>query len=278
MSNSDFEQKWLETNNGKICYFPNIKFADKPTIVFLHGLSSNHTTWSASMLALEKLGLNMLAPDLRGHGHSDKTKKRNLYKFSIFAHDLEAILAQEKLGKIILVGYSYGGFVALEYAVKNQEKISALILISANHTNALKYKHLLFLTWPIYGLLTFLAFLLLWQQRKKYYYYDQARSRGYWQSTFAGFTTMPLSINLWMLSEGAYLDFSRNLDKINFPTLIIKSQRDPFLSSREARDMQQKIKNSEIITLYEKSHFLASRYQQKIIDVILKFLKDKAII
>ena len=92
MGNSDLEQKWLETDIGKICYFSNIKFAEKPTVVFLHGLSSNHTTWSAPMQALEKLGLNALAPDLRGHGHSDKTKKRNLYKFSVFAHDLEAIL------------------------------------------------------------------------------------------------------------------------------------------------------------------------------------------
>lgn len=272
MAENFWEQKWLDSGQGKLCYFANRKFPGRPTVVFLHGLSSNHTTWNQAALALEKFRLNALMPDQRGHGHSDKAKKRNLYKFAVFGRDLEAILEQEKLEQVILVGYSYGGFVALEYAAKNPAKVAALVLISANHTNALRYKHLYFLTWPIYGLLSLLAWLFLWQRRKKYYYYDQSRARGYWQSTFAGFTTMPISINLWMLSEGAYLDFSGDLDKISFPVLIVKGRRDPFLSAREARDMQQKIQNSEVIVLDEKSHFLASRYQQKITGIVIDFL------
>ncbi len=278
MSDLNFTEKRIETDNGKICYFSNRQFENRPTIIFLHGLSSNHTTWNAPMEALEKLGLNSLAPDLRGHGHSDKTKKRDLYKFPVFTEDIDKIIEKEKLEKIILVGYSFGGFIALDYVIKHPKKVSALILISANHVNPLKYKKIGFLTWPAYGLANALAWLLLWQKRKNYYYYNQEEDLGYWRSTLKGLTTMPISINLWMLSEAAHLDFSRDISKIGCPVLIIKSRSDSFVSETEARDMTQKIKSVKLITLDENTHFLASRYQEKIVDVIANFLREKGII
>lgn len=270
-----FQQKWLQTSNGNICYFLNNEFADRPTSVFLHGLSSNHTTWIKAMTKLKNLKINSLAPDLRGHGHSDKAKKRFLYRLPVFTQDLKQLIETEKLSKIILVGYSFGGFIALDYAIKYPESVAILVLISTNHVNPLKYKKINFLTPLAYGFLNLLAWLLIWQKRKNYYYFDQATAKDYWQSTFKGFTTMPLSINFWMLSEVAHLDFSQQIGQIACPTLIIKASADPFLSDKEASEMAGKIKNSKIVTIEEPTHFLASRFQEKIIKVIADFLQEK---
>lgn len=277
MTNFSLQQKYLQTANGKICYFLNKEFESRPTVVFLHGLSSNHTTWLANAEVLNKLKFNCLLPDLRGHGHSDKTKKRSLYKIPVFTDDLKKIIETENLSKIILVGYSYGGFIAMDYAIKYPESTNALILISANHVNPFKYKKIDFLTMPAYWFLSFLAWLLLWQ-KKKSYYYDQATAKGYWQSTFSGFTTMPLSVNLWMLSEIANIDFSKDIRKINCPTLMIRSQADPFLSSTEITNMAREIKSSKIAVLNEPSHFLASRHQEKILELIINFLREEKIL
>lgn len=278
MNDSSLQQKWLQTANGKICYYLAKQFGDRPTVIFLHGLSANHTTWKAIFEKFRDFNLNYLAPDLRGHGHSDKSKKRRLYKFSVFTDDLKQIIEKENLSKIVLVGYSFGGSIALDYAIKYPTTVEGLVLISANHVNPLKYKKINFLTPLGYIFLNLLAWLLIWQKRKNYYYFDQATARGYWQSAFKGFTTMPVTINLWLLSELANLNLSHQLAKITCPTLIVKSRADPFLSPAEAKDMNKKIKNSKIIILEDRTHFLASRCQEKIAKIISDFLKEQKII
>lgn len=272
------QKKWIETSCGNICYFTGRKFENKPTVLFLHGLSSNHTTWKAIVKNFEKLNLNFILPDLRGHGHSDKTKKKSRYKFSALGDDLKQIIEKENLRQAVLVGYSYGGFIALDFAIRYPSFAAGLILISANHVNPLKYRKINFLTPLAHGALNLAAWLLLWQKRKNYYYFDQDSSRGYWDSTFKGFTTMPLSVNFWFLAEVANLDFSQKISQIACPALIVKSKSDPFLSLKEAQDMARQIKNSKIITLEEDSHFLASRYQEKISALIIDFLKEHSFI
>jgi len=278
MNEPKLEKKWIETSRGKICYFIDYRFENSPTMVFLHGLSANHTTWKNLASALHQLRINVLLVDLRGHGYSDKAKKRDLYKIPVFTKDTEVIIKKEKLEKVILAGYSFGGFIALDYAIKYPEKLTALVLISTNHVNPWKYKSIYFLTWPAYSLLNLLAWLLIWQGRKKYYYYDQEKDLGYWRSTFKGLTTMPLSVNLWMLTEAAHIDFSRDLEKITCPVLIMKSRNDHLVSDAEIADMAEKIKSSKTVIFDETSHFLASRHQEKISDAIIDFLKKKGII
>ena len=268
-----YRQKWLQTEEGKICYFLNNEFKGRPTVVLLHGLASNHTTWDEAALFLKKMRLNCLAPDQRGHGHSDQSKKRSLYQLPVFTRDLEKILEQENLRDIILAGYSYGGYIALDYTIKNPRTVSGLILVSANHVNPFKYWHIDWLTPLGKGALDLLAWLLLWQKRKKYYYYNHATARGYWHSTFTGYTTMPIAINLWMLADVALLDLSQKIAAITCPTLMIKAKKDPFLSDKEARDMAAKIKNAQVVTMEEDTHFLASRFQEKILKVIGGWLK-----
>jgi len=275
---SSLGEKWLQTANGRICYFVNDSFKGRPTVILLHGLSGNHTTWPEAEQILKEFNLNYLMPDLRGHGYSDKTKRRSLYRYSVFTEDLKGIIQKENLSKVILVGYSFGGFVALDYAIKYPSSLAALVLISVNHVNPFRYRKINFLIWPTYYLMNLLAFLLLWQKRKRYHYFNQETERGYWSSTFRGFTTMPVSINLWMLSETANLDLRCEIEKISCPTLIIKSSSDPFLSPREAEDMRRKIKDSGIFILKTPTHFLASRRQEEVTNAIADFLKKKEII
>jgi pimeloyl-ACP methyl ester carboxylesterase len=279
MSEDFLEKKYLDSNaGGQICYFLGPKFANRPTLVFLHGLAANHTTWNNTISALSQLGINCLSIDQRGHGYSDKSKKRSLYKISVFTQDLKEILTKENLSKIILAGYSYGGLIALNYAIKYPNDIHSLILVSANHVNPFRYKFFSFITWPSYFILSLAAWLLLWQKRKNYYYFNQDKDIGYWRSTLRGFLTMPLSINFWMLSEVANIDFSQNISKIVCPTLLVRSQDDAFVSLKETEDMAQKIKSAKIKTIEEPTHFLASRHQQKTIEATIEFLKERQIL
>jgi len=272
-TNSYLKEKSIQTENGEIFYYSDMAFQNKLTVVFLHGLSSNHTTWINAIETLHKNGYNSIALDLRGHGHSDKNKIKSLYKIPVFTDDLNRIVKNENINRFFLVGYSFGGAIAIDYAIKYSNSILGLVLISANHVNPLEYKKIKFLTPIGYAILNFFAFLLLWQKRKKYYYFQQGESGGYWHSVWVGLNTMPLSINFWMLSQMGGLNFRENIANIKAPTIIIRANDDPFLSAAEAEEMSKAILNARIIIPKHSSHFLASHAQEEVAQIILEFLK-----
>jgi pimeloyl-ACP methyl ester carboxylesterase len=69
----------------------------------------------------------VIAPDLRGYGQS-RTKQ----PFQMTDHllDLEALLKKLNIDRCLLLGWSLGGILALELALRNPEKISGMILIA----------------------------------------------------------------------------------------------------------------------------------------------------
>ncbi|MFA5872253.1 MAG: alpha/beta hydrolase [Parcubacteria group bacterium] len=272
---SSFPEKFVDAGKGKIFYRFNQRHVGCPVIVFLHGLSANHTTWLTMMKTFEAIGYNSLSPDMRGHGLSDKTRKRKLYNMKVFADDLRDIIQKEKIGEHIIVGYSYGGEIALEYAGRRPRNLKALVVISTNCVSPLKYKKINFLTPVIYAVLNFLSVILIWQSRKKYHYYRQGKSRGYWHSVWIGLNTMPLSVNFWMLSQMGLINFKKALARIKVPTLIIRGKKDPFVSKAEAEDMAAMIPDAELITFDNPSHFIGSRSQDELTEEILKFLRRR---
>ena len=82
-------------------------------MVLLHGLASTHRIWDfvAPLLAQD---FRVVALDQRGHGES--AKPDGGYDFATVAADLNGLLRALKIESPILVGHSWGGNVALEYA------------------------------------------------------------------------------------------------------------------------------------------------------------------
>ena len=98
------------------------------TFIFLHGFGGQAMQWRYQ---LEKFSLEnrVIALDLRGHGLSDKPSSG--YNMPRIQADLEAALDVLKVtGRVVLVGHSFGGAVATEYALLHPERIERLILIA----------------------------------------------------------------------------------------------------------------------------------------------------
>jgi pimeloyl-ACP methyl ester carboxylesterase len=273
MTPTFLEKKEVETEAGKIFYFRDISFPGKPCVVLLHGLSSNHTTWTRIIESLHASGYNSIAVDLRGHGLSDKTINKPLYTWPVFAGDLRRILEAEKIGKCVIAGYSFGGVIAQEFVARYPENVSGLVLISANHSNPLIYMGMRYLTPVAVGCLNFLAFLFRLQRRKNFFYYEHTEVGGYWVSVMNGLTTMPISINFWMLAQCMNIDYSKSLPNIRVPVYIMCGKKDAFLSMAEAKDMNDAIPESTIIVSKNPNHFVASCSQDETSNVIIDFLK-----
>jgi pimeloyl-ACP methyl ester carboxylesterase len=269
---SSQEEKFIETANGKIFYYLTPRKTDKPTVVFLHGLTANHTQCPKIVSMLEEQGYSCLTPDLRGHGNSDKTKKRELYKIHVFVEDLREIIRQEKLESIILVGYSFGGMVALSFAAKYPKIVEKLVLISTNYIGPLKHWGIGF-SLPMWrSLFGLTGTLLLWQRRKEYYYYRHDESLTYWRATILGFMTMPISLDLWMLRQVISINDEAKLPGIACETLLIQSKKEPFISKDEIKFMLKNIRKSEVVIAKNESHFIATEAQEETAEFILNFL------
>ena len=77
----------------------------------------------------------LVSYDQRGNGESDGGEP---YSHEQFAADLEALRQKLNLGKIILLGGSYGGYIALEYALRHQGNLHTLILRDTAANNRYK--------------------------------------------------------------------------------------------------------------------------------------------
>lgn len=67
--------------------------------------------------------------DHRGNGRSEKPDDYATLSFDVFCDDLDAVRAHLGHEKFILIGHSYGGFIAQKYAAKYGDHLMGLVLI-----------------------------------------------------------------------------------------------------------------------------------------------------
>ena len=98
------------------------------TLVLLHGYGGQARQWKYQ---LEEFSFSnrVIAIDLRGHGRADKPEGN--YTMAQIQRDLELTLEELKVeNEIVLIGHSFGGAIATEYAATHPERVANLILIA----------------------------------------------------------------------------------------------------------------------------------------------------
>jgi pimeloyl-ACP methyl ester carboxylesterase len=107
--------------------------ARRPVLFFVHGVGGDLDAWQFIKNALLEKGFSSIAMDLRGHGKSDHPRSRAKYHLDYFIKDVMTVIEAEKLDKVILVGHSLGAVLTTHIALRHQEKIERLILISSSY-------------------------------------------------------------------------------------------------------------------------------------------------
>jgi pimeloyl-ACP methyl ester carboxylesterase len=117
----------IQTTDGvRICFE---EVGTGPPLVLLPGINVDHTVWAPAVARLQD-EFRVIAIDLRGHGASDKPAGD--YSYSRLAADVGAVLAELKVEEeIVLAGWSFGGAVALRYALDAPTPPRGLALVGA---------------------------------------------------------------------------------------------------------------------------------------------------
>ncbi len=104
-----------------------VKVGKGPTMLLLHGLGCDHTTWDPVIDVLAR-SYTVIAPDLLGHGQS--AKPRADYSIGGYANGMRDLLTVLGIETVTVVGHSLGGGVAMQFAYQFPERTERMVLVA----------------------------------------------------------------------------------------------------------------------------------------------------
>jgi len=114
------------THNGVRLYWRTDGLPQGPTVVLLNSIGTGLKLWDP-VVQLMGEHFQFLRLDTRGHGASEASN--NDYSLEMLASDLAAVMTAAGVEKAALAGISLGGMIAMQFALDQPQRVSALMLI-----------------------------------------------------------------------------------------------------------------------------------------------------
>ncbi|HSV41150.1 MAG TPA: alpha/beta fold hydrolase [Nocardioidaceae bacterium] len=105
-----------------------VKTGSGPALLLLHGLGCAHSSWEPVIEQLAKR-YTVIAPDFLGHGQSDKPRAD--YSLGGYANGMRDLLTILGIDKVTVVGHSFGGGVAMQFAYQFPERTERMVLVAS---------------------------------------------------------------------------------------------------------------------------------------------------
>jgi pimeloyl-ACP methyl ester carboxylesterase len=107
-----------------------------PAVLLLHGWPDTHDLWRQQVPALTAAGYQVIAPDLRGFGASDRPDGVDNYNILFLLADLSAVLDHLGVERAHVVGHDWGSALAWALAAFAPERVDHLVAMSVGHPSA----------------------------------------------------------------------------------------------------------------------------------------------
>ncbi|HET8889431.1 MAG TPA: alpha/beta hydrolase [Candidatus Angelobacter sp.] len=110
-----------------------LHYVDRGTgtpVVFVHGSLSDGSYWNDQVNAFAQAGYRAIAYSRR-HSPPNKNKAQPSYSAVVDADDLAGLITKLHLGRVHVVGHSYGALTALFLAIRHPELLRTLVLAEA---------------------------------------------------------------------------------------------------------------------------------------------------
>ncbi|MDY0393419.1 alpha/beta fold hydrolase [Virgibacillus halophilus] len=222
--------------------------------------------------------------DQRGCGFSDEDLPEN-YTLERNAADIESLRHYLGLEKIYLLGHSYGGMVAMSYAIKYQENLQGLLLLATSPSYKFLEKAKAYV--EKHG-----------NSEQKYYadklwkgsFQSEEELRNYFHALAPFYSTAAASGNAMMRPKtkhsyeplnkgfGGFMrefDLRDRLEEISVRTLILAGRHDWITPVSESEEIHKRIADSEFHVLENSSHRIFADEQENTIRWITDYLIEK---
>jgi 3-oxoadipate enol-lactonase len=267
-----YSGKMLSSINGVNLYHTEAGNGQSLPVLLVHGFPFSSEMWKSQTELLQKNGFRALSYDLRGHGKSDFGDGQ--YTIELFVDDLVSLLEHLKITKVVLCGFSMGGYVALRAMERNPERFSALVLCdttSTSDSNEARLRRAAAIkTVKKDGVKMFAEGFL------KAVFSKQSITSSHDAVGAARkmiLSNSPTGICGALLAMAGRTDTTESLAKINVPTLILVGQHDTITPPAAAKSMHERIKNSKMHIIENAAHMSCMENPVQFNDYLIKFLK-----
>ncbi|AFM34288.1 alpha/beta fold family hydrolase [Stutzerimonas stutzeri CCUG 29243] len=103
--------------------------ANGRTALLLHGKNFCGATWERTIEVLSQAGYRVIAPDQVGFCSSSKPEGYQ-FSFAQLAHNTQALLEQESIEQVTVIGHSMGGMLAARLALNYPQRVEQLVLVN----------------------------------------------------------------------------------------------------------------------------------------------------
>lgn len=104
-------------------------YGQGPPVIFLHGGLANADYWGGQVLPVAAHHTVILM-DSRGHGRS--TRDARPYGYDLMADDVVALMDRLKIAKADIVGWSDGGIIGIDLAMRHRDRVGKVFAFAAN--------------------------------------------------------------------------------------------------------------------------------------------------
>lgn len=103
-----------------------------PALLLIHGGPGLGATYLEDHFAPLSENFQLITYDQRNSGRSPLQPDTSKVRLPAFLTDISELLDYYKVSKAIIIGHSWGGLLAMKFAINHPERVSHLILINSN--------------------------------------------------------------------------------------------------------------------------------------------------
>ncbi|KAF3884951.1 MULTISPECIES: alpha/beta fold hydrolase [Nostocales] len=252
-------------------------------ILCLHGHPGSGSSLSVFSDRLSKR-FQTFAPDLRGYGRSRYTQNFVMHDHLL---DLENLLDRYQIKKCLILGWSLGGILAMELALRLPERVTGLILIAtaakprSNHPPVTLQENLYTgiaallscikhdWMWNIdtFGKRSLFKYLIRQHTPTAYGYIAKHAVPAYLQTSSAATRALFTAI------KSGY-DRLTDLEQINCPSLVLAGAQDCHITANSSLETFQFLKNSQWLCYSDTAHLFPWEIPNQVLNDIELWLEQ----
>ena len=125
----EVEHHYADSDGVKIHY---ASIGEGESVLFVHGFPDFWYSWRHQMEMLAP-HFRAVAMDTRGYNLSDKPTGVAHYQMEHLLADINAVIDDLGVEQVTLVGHDWGGAIAWQYTMANQDRVKRLIILNLTH-------------------------------------------------------------------------------------------------------------------------------------------------